>query len=62
MTATLSILFFYARDDNALHEETLRDHKEDQRSDQCHQGASLNQLRLLPIDTIEICERNGDWP
>ncbi len=53
ITATLSILFFNARNYNSLYEEALGDSEEDQWENDRHQRAGLGQLGSLSIYSVE---------
>src|SRR5687767_10043100 len=62
MTATLSILFFDACNDDSLHEEALCNKEQNDGEDECQERTSLNELRLLSIDAVERRKSDRNRP
>ena len=45
-----------------MHEEALGQEEENDRQNQGHKRARLNELGLLTVDAVEVSQRNGDRP
>src|SRR5919109_212667 len=58
--ANPSALLLDAGDDDPPHEEALGHEEDDHGDDDRHQGCRLDELDLLAVDAVELCQACGD--